>query len=361
MQTSNVSGTILLLFLLLPFSISDSPAEDAQSLIQFKSSFVVPDPDPLAAWSPASSPCNPKSLWPGVICDKNSITGLRLAGLKLSGASINVEPLRPLTALRSISLDNNALSGPIPAFSLLDSLKSIYLSNNKFSGDIPDDYFANMDHLKKFWVDGNALTGKIPSSISKAVTLIELQLQNNQFSGELPDISISSLTSFNVSGNTLTGKIPDELSKKFKAESFAGNPGNVLPPLAYLYRRDEKLVVSEYASKGNLLYILHGDRGPDHASLDWLTRLFLNPSLAPSVLFSFKSPESLLHHHVSPKSDVYCLGVLILEILTGKFPSQYLSDSARGGTDVVTWAVAAIKEGKEVELLDPNVSRTASD
>jgi len=33
---------------------------------------------------------------------------------------------------------------------------------------------------------------------------------------------------------------------------------NVLPPLAYLYRRDEKLVVSEYVTKGSLLYILHG-------------------------------------------------------------------------------------------------------
>lgn len=33
---------------------------------------------------------------------------------------------------------------------------------------------------------------------------------------------------------------------------------NVLPPLAYLYRREEKLIVSEYVSKGSLLYILHG-------------------------------------------------------------------------------------------------------
>ena len=33
---------------------------------------------------------------------------------------------------------------------------------------------------------------------------------------------------------------------------------NILTPLAYHYRKEEKLVVSEYVPKGNLLYILHG-------------------------------------------------------------------------------------------------------
>ncbi|KAM0952492.1 putative protein kinase RLK-Pelle-LRR-III family [Dioscorea sansibarensis] len=36
------------------------------------------------------------------------------------------------------------------------------------------------------------------------------------------------------------------------------NHANVLPPLAYHYRKDEKLVVSEFVSKGSLLYLLHG-------------------------------------------------------------------------------------------------------
>lgn len=33
---------------------------------------------------------------------------------------------------------------------------------------------------------------------------------------------------------------------------------NILPPLAYHFRKEEKLVVSEYAPKGSLLYLLHG-------------------------------------------------------------------------------------------------------
>lgn len=77
----------------------------------------------------------------------------------------------------------------------------------------------------------------------------------------------------------------------------------------------------------------------------------INPSAAPNVLFAFKSPEA---PHVSPKSDVYCFGVVILEILTGKFPSQYLNNT-KGGIDVVHWAASAVPEGREADLIDPQL------
>lgn len=38
------------------------------------------------------------------------------------------------------------------------------------------------------------------------------------------------------------------------------NHPNVLPPLAYHYRKDEKLFVYEYIPKGSLLYVLHGKK-----------------------------------------------------------------------------------------------------
>ncbi|XP_058079789.1 pollen receptor-like kinase 3 [Magnolia sinica] len=179
---------------------------------------------------------------------------------------------------------------------------------------------------------------------------------------------------------------------------------NILPPLAFHYRKEEKLLVYEFVPKGSLLYLLHGDRGPCHAELDWPTRLkivrgiargmaflhvelsnsdiphgnlkscniFLGPDFEPlladygffplvapteatNAMFAYKSPESLQYRHVSPKSDVYCLGVVILEILTGKFPSQYLNHG-KGGTDVVQWVVTAISEKREWELFDPEIS-----
>ncbi|OMO91840.1 hypothetical protein COLO4_18068 [Corchorus olitorius] len=179
---------------------------------------------------------------------------------------------------------------------------------------------------------------------------------------------------------------------------------NILTPLAYHFRREEKLIVSEYMPKGSLLYVLHGDRGIIHANLNWPTRLKIiqgiarglsfihtefstyevphgnlkssnvlltenydpllsdyafqpltNPTNVAQGLFAYKSPEYIQYQQVSPKSDVYCLGIIILEIITGKFPSQYLSNG-KGGTDIVQWVQSSISENQMEELIDPEIS-----
>lgn len=81
---------------------------------------------------------------------------------------------------------------------------------------------------------------------------------------------------------------------------------------------------------------------------------------AAQAMFAYKSPEYTQHQQVSPKTDVYCLGIIILEILTGKFPSQYLSNG-KGGIDVVEWVSSAIQEKRERELLDPEIATVSSD
>ncbi|XP_057806608.1 pollen receptor-like kinase 3 [Salvia miltiorrhiza] len=183
---------------------------------------------------------------------------------------------------------------------------------------------------------------------------------------------------------------------------------NILPPLAYHYRKEEKLLVTEYIPKGSLMFVLHGDRGIGHAELDWATRLriikgvargmgFLHTELSEmevphgnlkssnillsqnheplltdyslypmsscsqslQALQAYKSPEVMLHQQITPKSDVYCLGVVILEIITGKFPSQYLNNQ-NGGTDVVQWVREAISNGKVSELIDPEIANAQS-
>ncbi|TVU23950.1 hypothetical protein EJB05_26341, partial [Eragrostis curvula] len=171
---------------------------------------------------------------------------------------------------------------------------------------------------------------------------------------------------------------------------------NILPPIGYHYRKEEKLIVSEYMPRGSLLYALHGDQSPNRLVLDWPARLriaagiargiaflheklgipagrlsgnillnadlepwlvdygffpLVNPTQAPQAMFAFWSPEGTTRGVVSPWSDVYCLGVVLLELVTGRFPSQYLA-TARGGTDVVHWSAAAVAEGGERDLVD---------
>ncbi|KAK2651422.1 hypothetical protein Ddye_011278 [Dipteronia dyeriana] len=180
---------------------------------------------------------------------------------------------------------------------------------------------------------------------------------------------------------------------------------NILGPLGYHYRKDEKLFVYEYIPNGSLLYLLHGDRGQSHGELNWSARLkivqgiargigylhtelasldlphgdlkssniLLGPENEPLIseygfrplinnasqsqaLFAYRAaPEAQQTGKVSTKCDVYCLGIVILEILTGKFPSQYLSNS-KGGIDVVQWVPSVLSEGRLTELLDPEIA-----
>nr|GMD37149.1 exocyst complex component EXO70A1-like [Ipomoea batatas] len=183
---------------------------------------------------------------------------------------------------------------------------------------------------------------------------------------------------------------------------------NILPPLGYHFRQDEKLLVYEYMPKGSLLYALHGDRGIWHSELSWAVRLkiirgvarglgylhneltsyqaphgdlqsnnilltedyeavisdygyvsLINTAQAPQALLAFRSPEGLQYNKVTPKSDVYCLGIVILEVVTGKFPSQYLNNG-NGGTDVVQWVKTSIGEGREPEVFDPEIAGSES-
>lgn len=86
----------------------------------------------------------------------------------------------------------------------------------------------------------------------------------------------------------------------------------------------------------------------------------VNAGQAPQAMFAFRSPEGTTRGVVSARSDVYCLGVVLLELVTGRFPSQYLL-TARGGTDVVHWAAAAVAEGGEKGLVDPAIAAGGGD
>ncbi|KAK6148765.1 hypothetical protein DH2020_016290 [Rehmannia glutinosa] len=212
------------------------------------------------------------------------------------------------------------------------------------------------------------------------------------------------------SGFTVVVKRMTELGKMGR-EKFDGEMRrfgslkhkNVLTPLAYHYRKDEKLLVYEYQHTGSLMFVLHGDRGFSHDKLDWPARLniiqgianglsylhtelsscdiphgnlkssnvlltpdydpllvdyglcsLMNQAQAAHTLIAFKSPEATNNYQTSPKCDVYCLGIIILEILTGKFPRQYLNNS-QGGMDLIQWVRSAIAEGREADLLDPDI------
>ncbi|TVU05136.1 hypothetical protein EJB05_48288, partial [Eragrostis curvula] len=147
---------------------------------------------------------------------------------------------------------------------------------------------------------------------------------------------------------------------------------NLLPLVAYYYRKEEKLLIHDYVPNRSLANLLHGEgRGLKKAVVHWAARLkivkgvaralsylydelcmltvphghlkssnillddlfeplltdyalvpVMNQSHAAQLMVAFKAPERKQFGRSSKKSDVWCLGLLILEILTGR-PASY--------------------------------------
>nr|XP_043629189.1 pollen receptor-like kinase 4 [Erigeron canadensis] len=182
---------------------------------------------------------------------------------------------------------------------------------------------------------------------------------------------------------------------------------NLLPLVAFYYKKDEKLLITDFAENGSLASHLHGKRKPNEPGLDWPTRLNIikgvtqgldylykqlshlsiphghlkssnvlldkafNPLLADYALVpvvnrhhardfmvAYKSPEFTYHDRITNKTDVWCLGILILEMLTGKFPANYLKQGKGGSSDLETWVNSVVREEWTGEVFDKDMKGT---
>ncbi|XP_075509199.1 leucine-rich repeat receptor-like protein kinase PXC1 [Primulina tabacum] len=187
---------------------------------------------------------------------------------------------------------------------------------------------------------------------------------------------------------------------------------NVVRLRAYCYAREEKLLVYDYLPDGSLHSLLHGNRGPGRIPLDWTTRislilgaarglariheeyaaskiphgnvkssnvlldkngvscisdfglsLLLSPVHAIARLGGYIAPEQAEIKRLSQKSDVYSFGVLLLEVLTGKVPSQHSSlNRARvreeeTSVDLPKWVQSVVRDEWTAEVFDPELLR----
>ncbi|KAM0953793.1 putative protein kinase RLK-Pelle-LRR-III family [Dioscorea sansibarensis] len=172
----------------------------------------------------------------------------------------------------------------------------------------------------------------------------------------------------------------------------------------YLGPKGEKLLVFDYMPKGSLAAFLHA-RGPDTA-IDWPTRMKIAMGIARGLRYlhndinmvhgnltsgnvlldentnatisdfslsrlmttaansnviatagalGYRAPELSKLKKANTKTDVYSLGVIILELLTGKSPGE-----AMNGVDLPQWVASIVKEEWTNEVFDLELMRDAA-
>ncbi|GJN23537.1 hypothetical protein PR202_gb11194 [Eleusine coracana subsp. coracana] len=179
----------------------------------------------------------------------------------------------------------------------------------------------------------------------------------------------------------------------------------IVPLRAYYYSKDEKLLVYDFMPMGSLSAVLHGNRGSGRTPLDWETRssialaaargveyihstsstashgnikssnvllgksyqarvsdngltTLVGPSSAPSRTTGYRAPGVIDSRRVTQKADVYSFGVLLLELLTGKAPSQAaLNDE---GVDLPRWVQSVVRSEWTSEVFDMELLRHQS-
>jgi len=118
----------------------------------------------------------------------------------------------------------------------------------------------------------------------------------------------------------------------------------------------------------NNLNIIHGNLTSTNILIDndnnarisdyGLSRLIISPpnvTIAPMGAQGYRAPELAKLKRPNTKTDIYSLGVIMLELLTGKSPGN-----ATNGEDLPKWVASVVKEEWTNEVFDLELMRDAS-
>nr|GMC63299.1 putative leucine-rich repeat receptor-like serine/threonine-protein kinase At2g24130 [Ipomoea batatas] len=290
---------------------------------------------------------------------------LDLSRNRLSGTiPTQVAGLRSLKLY--LNLSGNHLHGPIPReLSKMDMVLAVDLSSNNLTGTIPSQ-LGSCIALESLNLSHNFFEGSLPASVGQLAYLKELDVSFNQLSGEIPQAfqSSSSLKKLNFSYNRFSGNVTDKGA--FSTLSFASFLGNdhlcgsingmknckgskrghhflitillsllVTPifcivgcPLVHRsrFRKQWAVVVNnnkvaEFTEEGKT------DPKYPRISRGQLIQATADGLLCGSV--GYIAPEYGMGKRASTEGDVYSYGVLVLEIVTGKRPTDHLFEEGK--------------------------------
>lgn len=82
----------------------------------------------------------------------------------------------------------------------------------------------------------------------------------------------------------------------------------------------------------------------------------VNQEHAEEHMISYKSPEYKKNGRITKKTDIWGLGILILEVLTGRFPSNFLQQGKGSDTDLTTWVESVMRDDDSGDVFDKNMA-----
>nr|GLL36366.1 leucine-rich repeat receptor-like protein kinase PXC1 [Ipomoea trifida] len=332
----------------------------------------------------------------------------RLLRLDLSNNNLKgsiPEKISNLSRLLTLRLQNNELSGIIPAsLNSLQYLTELNLSNNELYGIVPQSLY------KRF--GGNSFAGNEGLCGSPQLRCSHAGRPLNSSSSQTVPSNPSSLPS------TPTAAIEDPRKKPRKGLGRGAIVAIVVANSVALLVI-ASFVVAFYCGKySRETFSVSGsesaNRGPGRIPLDWTTRiglvlgaarglahiheeyeesriphgnlkssnvlldkngvacisdfglsLLLNPVHAIARLGGYKAPEQAEIKRLSQKADVYSFGVLLLEVLTGRAPSQYPSptrprvavEEEELAVDLPKWVRSVVRDEWTAEVFDQELLR----
>lgn len=119
--------------------------------------------------------------------------------------------------------------------------------------------------------------------------------------------------------------------------------------LAYLYRTFPDLNLPHGHLKSSNVLLDH-DLEP--LLTDYALVPVVNKEQSHQFMVAYKSPEFTQQDRTSRKSDVWSLGILILEILTGKFPANYLRQGKGADDELAAWVESVARTEWNADVFD---------
>lgn len=119
--------------------------------------------------------------------------------------------------------------------------------------------------------------------------------------------------------------------------------------LSYLYSALPSVIVPHGHLKSSNVLL---DESFEPLLTDYALSPVINLDHAQQIIMPYKSPEYAQLGRITKKTDVWSFGILILEILTGKFPENYITPRYNSDSDLASWVNMLITEKRTSEVFD---------